>query len=130
VQAASGTRPGLDAAIRTLLRCAQQRPRDAEVYYQAGLIFLQQRDRRSGLAQLERAVKLDPQHAAARRMLADQLAASGQVARAHRERAAYYELKDQPDRSLAELRRAGAAGYSDDVERTLGAARTASELEQ
>jgi Tfp pilus assembly protein PilF len=129
VQAAPGTHAALEAAIHTLLRYAQQHPGDAELYYQAALIFLKQGDRPSALAQLERAVKLDPQHAAARLALADQLEASGQVARSHRQRAAYYELKDQPDRSLAELRRAGAAGYPDDLERTLEAARTASELE-
>src|SRR5205807_3426714 len=69
-------------------------------------------------------------HAAARGRLADLLEAMGQTARAHRERAAYYELKDQPDRSLVELRRAGAAGFADDLERTLMAVRTASELQQ
>ena len=46
------------------------------------------------------------------------------------ERAGYYELKDQPDRSLAELHRAGAAGYPDDLERTVVAVRITSDLQQ
>jgi tetratricopeptide (TPR) repeat protein len=130
VQAAAGAPRALDAALQTLLRAVRERPRDAGVYYQAALVFLKRGDRRAGLAQLERAVKLDPNHAAARGRLADLLEAMGQTARAHRERAAFFELKDQPDRSLAELRRAGAAGYMDDLERTLMTARTASELQQ
>jgi tetratricopeptide (TPR) repeat protein len=130
VHAAAGTDQEVDAAIQALLRYVRLRPADAEVYYQAGILFLRKGDRKAARDQFERAVKLDSNHAEARQRLADLLQAIGQSARAHRERAAYYELMDQPDRSLAELRLAGAVGYRDDLERTLMAARTASELQQ
>jgi Tfp pilus assembly protein PilF len=113
-----------------LSRYLQLRPRDAEARYQAGLLFLRKGDRAAARDQFERAVSLDSGHALARARLADLLQAAGLTARAHRERAAYYELSDQPDRALAELRRAGAAGDPDDLERSLMAAHAAGELQQ
>src|SRR5439155_10028217 len=113
-----------------LLQLVRLEPRNAEGYYQAGLFFLRRGDMKGAAEQFDHAANLDRNHAEARGRLADLLEAMGQTARAHRERAVYYELKDQPDRSLAELRRAGAAGLPDDPERTLMTVRTAREMQQ
>lgn len=130
IHAAAGTPQELDKALQQLLRCLELQPRNAEARYQAGLLFLRKGDRAAAVDQLERAVQLDPNHAEALARLADLLESMGQTARACRQRAAYFVLKDQPDRSLAELRRAGAAGDANDRQRTLLLVRTASELQQ
>jgi Tfp pilus assembly protein PilF len=130
VDAAIGTQRELDAAADALSRYLQIRPRDAEARYQAGLLFLRKGDRAAARDQFERAVSLDAHHALAHARLADLLQAAGQPDRAYRERAAYYELTDQPDRALAELKRATGAGDPADLESSQMAARTAAELQQ
>ena len=130
VDTAGGKPRDLDAALQVLLQAVRLRPDNAEAYYQAGLIFQRQGNRAAARAQFERALKLDPTHLGARGRLAGLLQAMGHPAQAHRERAAYEELKNQPDRALAELRRASDAGYPQDLERTLAAVRIATELQQ
>src|SRR5262249_19440031 len=117
IHAAGGTPKELNAGLAALLRLVQLEPRNAEAYYQSGLLFLRRGDGKGAAEQFDHAANLDPNHAEARGHLAVLLEAMGQSARAHRERAAYYELKDQPDRSLIELRRAGVAGLPADLER-------------
>jgi tetratricopeptide (TPR) repeat protein len=149
IRSAAGTPRELDVAAARLRRCIELRPRSAEAHYQAGLLLLvkkgppagavvaprrvfdlRQGNRAAAALELLRAVKLDPNHAEARRAMADVLQAMGQTARARLERAAYFELKDQPDRAVTELRRAGASRLPDDRQRTLMLVRLTSDLRQ
>ena len=67
---------------------------------QAGLLLLRKGERAAALKQFRSVLQLDPNRVESRGRLADLLQAMGQTARAHKERAYYYELKDQPDRAL------------------------------
>jgi tetratricopeptide (TPR) repeat protein len=130
IHAAAGTPRELDTALARLHTCLQLQPDSAEAHYQAALLLIRKGDRAAAADQLERAVQLDPNHAEARGRLADLLQAMGQTARAHRERALYDDLKDQPDRALAEFRLTGASGPPDDLERARITARAAAETDQ
>jgi tetratricopeptide (TPR) repeat protein len=130
IHAAAGTAKDLNTALSGLLRLTKLGPRNAEAHHQAGLLLQGKGDRKAAAEQFDQAVKLDPRHAEARAHLADLLEAIGQTARAHQERAAAYELMDQPDRALIELQRAGEAGSADDLERTLMMVRAANEMQE
>lgn len=94
---------GLDRAAGAVLNGMKLAPKNADLYYEAGLLFARKGEKTAAADQLAQAVRLDPNHLDARRALAETLDGLGLSGRAREHWVLYYERTNQPDRLIAAL---------------------------
>jgi tetratricopeptide (TPR) repeat protein len=120
---------GLDSAALCASNAMKLDPKNAAVYYQAGLLFSRKGDHMAAANQFAQALRLDPRHAESLRDLASELRALGLSRLARGRMADFYELRGQPDRVIAALT-ADHASPTPDVATTLRVVRSYTQLQQ
>jgi tetratricopeptide (TPR) repeat protein len=97
----------LDQAAVCVTKAIALRPKDPDVYLEAGRLFERKGDPTSAADQFAQAVRLAPSMPEARLALARALRQLGLTRRARHELAAYYRLRRQPDRVVEALSQDG-----------------------